>query len=93
MSWAIDEHIGEMRPWPAFVTVHSGDEHRTYGPSDAMRESCHTKETMMYVGKPYMFRAYVCEHKGEDYGMSWRPRFCPLCGGPIVITGEDEWNG
>lgn len=25
MSWTIDEHIGEMRPWPEKVIVHRGE--------------------------------------------------------------------
>ena len=58
-----------------------------------MDDACVTSETIMYSGRPYAYRAYFCKATGEEYGMGWRPLHCPLCGRPLVVTDEREWDG
>ena len=50
---------------------------------------CRTKRALAYGGTIYGRYIFECEHTGEKYGMVWTPRYCPECGGVLVVTGEE----
>lgn len=54
---------------------------------------CRTKQTVYYEGTPHARYGYTCEQTGEEYAMRWVPRHCPECGGTLVVTGEEVWDG
>lgn len=54
---------------------------------------CHSKLTTMYPGRPYSYYHFCCEHDRVEYGMSWIPPRCPICGCVLVVTERAKSNG
>ena len=77
MSWAIDEHIGELRPWPKAVRVHRADDFLDYLPERTTTRSGRFKTK-------YGRRVPLCERCGYAIGDD-RYNFCPKCGARIEV--------